>query len=106
MEVLEASDPGSASHISSDEAAEARQEALANLRTHGEAAADLADVLTSEFPTDVLAVPYAVEHGTLDDRDAWFVFEAWGEEGGDLSGRRVWVFSYDDFSVIAAQSIP
>lgn len=101
---LEASDAGSASRVTVEEAPDVRQSALADLRTYGDEAARLADMLTAEFPSDVLAVPYAIEHGTYDGEDAWIVFESWAGDGAELSGRRVWVFAYDDLSVLAAQS--
>jgi hypothetical protein len=104
-EALQSSDPGPAADVSTEEASDVRQSALADLRSQGDDAALLADVLTTEFPADVSAVPYAAEHGTYEDRDAWIVFEAWGEADAKLSGRRVWVFAYDDLAVIAAQSI-
>lgn len=102
---LEASDAGPASGVTAKEAAEVRQSVLADLRTNGDEAARLADMLTAEFPSDVLAVPYAVEHGTYEGEDAWIVFESWTSDGPELSGRRVWVFGYDDLGMLAAHSV-
>lgn len=102
---LEASDAGPASRVTAEEAPEVRQAALADLRTNGDEAARLADMLTAEFPSDVLAVPYAVEHGTYEGEDAWIVFESWTGEGPDLSGRRIWVFGYDDLGMLTAHSV-
>jgi len=96
--------PGATADVTAEEAGEVRQEALADLRTHGEEAAALADTLTAEFPIDVAAVPFAVELGTFEGEAAWIVFEAWGEPGERLSFRRAWVFSYDDHAVLAAES--
>jgi hypothetical protein len=101
---LDESDPGSTARTSADDALAARQEALADLRTHGDEASRLADVLTAEFPSDTSAVPYVVEIGTFDREPAWIVFEAWGESGEPLAHRRVWVFALDDLSVVAADS--
>jgi len=101
---LDDSDPGSASRVAAEDALAARQEALADLRTQGDDAARLADMLTSEFPTDTAAVPYAAEIATFDGEPAWVVFEAWGDTGEPLDHRRVWVFSRDDLSVLAADS--
>lgn len=98
--------PGRISRITADDAPAIRQEILADLRTHGDEAARLADALTSDFPTDVAAVPYAVERGTFEGEPAWIVFEAWGDAGEPLTLRRVWVFSRDDLSVLAADSTP
>ena len=102
---LEASDAGSTSRVTADEAPDVRQSALADLRTNGDDAARLADVLTAEFPADVLAVPYEVERGAYDGEDAWIVFESWTSEGAELTGRRVWVFAHDDLSMLAAHSV-
>lgn len=102
---LEDSDPGRVAKVATSDAPETRQDALANLRRNGEDAGALADMLTTEFPIDVAAVPYRVEKATYDGADAWIVFEAWGEPGGDLTYRRVWAFSFDDGSVIATHSI-
>lgn len=102
---LDDSDPGSASRVTAADALTVRQEALADLRTHGDDAARLADVLTSEFPADTAAVPYAVEIGAFKGEPAWIVFEAWGDVGEPLTHRRVWVFSRDDLSVLAADSV-
>lgn len=101
---LEDSDPGRVASVQTADAPGVRQEALANLRRNGEGAGELADTLTTEFPVDVAAVPYRVEKGAYGDTEAWIVFEAWGEPGGDLVYRRAWVFSLDDRSVIATHS--
>lgn len=98
--------PRSISRVAADDAPAIRQEVLADLRTHGDEAARLADVLTSDFPAGTAAVPYAVEIGTFEDEPAWIVYEAWGEAGEPLTLRRVWVFSRDDLSVLAASSSP
>lgn len=102
---LEESDAGAAAQVKVEDAADVRQDTLAQLREHGEEASALADMLTSEFPVDVAAVPYRVEVGTYEGQQAWIVYEAWGDEEGTLSYRRMWVLSYEDRAVIAAQSI-
>lgn len=102
---LAQSDAGATADVTTEEAPEVRQEALARLRQHGADAASLADTLTSEFPVDVAAVPYAVELGEFEGQPAYIVFEAWGEDGGTLSYRRMWVFSRDDMGVLAARSV-
>ncbi len=101
---LDESDPGPVSRVEAEDVAASRQETLADLRTHGEDASRLADVLTSDFPSDTTAVPYAVELATFEGEPAWIVFEAWGDPGEPLSHRRVWVFSRVDQSVLAADS--
>jgi hypothetical protein len=105
-DALDDTDPGAAARVKSDEAAEVRQESLANLRRMGDEAAALADMLTSQFPTDTTAIPYRVERGLFDAQPAWIVYEAWGDPGEALSGRRVWVFSQSDLAVLAASSTP
>lgn len=101
---LEESAPGATARVAADEAAAVRQDALASLRTNGDEAALLADMLTREFPADVAAVPYLVERGKYDGEDAWIVYEAWGEPGDKLAFRRVWAFALADYTVLAAHS--
>lgn len=106
ISTLDAANPPAAhARVSPEDIPEARQEALADLRSQGDDAAALADTLTSQFPHDVAAVPFSVERGQLDGRPAWIVIESWGDPGGQLEFRRLWVFSYDDLSVLAAHSI-
>ena len=102
--LLSDADLGRLPRLDATDAAEARQDALAELRRNGEDAAALADVLTSQFPADDIAVPGVVERGRFEDTDAWFVIEATGDVGTELTGRRLWVFSAADLSVLAAQS--
>ena len=104
-QALEDSDAGAAARVTAADAPDVRQDALANLRTNGEQAAELADTLTGEFPADVAAVPYQVELGMYEGEQAWLVYEAWGEGDAELSYRRIWVFSYQDMSMLAAHSI-
>lgn len=106
VEALESSDPGAAARVETAEAPEVRQDALARLRREGEDASTIADILTSEFPVDVAAVPYLVELGEYDGSRAWIVYEAWGEAEGKLTSRRLWVFSYEDGSLLTATSLP
>lgn len=103
-EALKAVDPEAAARVDAEDAVDVRQEALADLRTHGDQAAALADVLTAEFPPETAAVPFRVERGTYEGAEVWVVFEAWGDSGGKLDYRRVWIFSYDDKAVLAALS--
>lgn len=103
-EALADSDAGRAARVSMQDAPQVRQEALAALRQEGDDASRLADALTAEFPVDVPAVPYQVELGTFEGERAWLVYEAWGEGDGELSFRRLWVFSFDETTVMAAQS--
>lgn len=103
---LESSDPGAAARVETPDAPEVRQDALARLRRNGEDASTIADILTSEFPVDVAAVPYRVELGEYEGSRAWVVYETWGETEGKLSARRLWVFSYEDGTLLTATSLP
>ncbi len=103
-DILDAAERGGLADMPSSEVADARQDALADLRTHGEDAAALADVLTHQFPVDVHAVPTEVHATTYDGQAAWVVIETWGEPGEPLSSVRLWVFSREDPTLIAALS--
>ena len=105
-DLLGSVDLGSAIRVSAEDATPARQEALASLRRHGTDASALADTLTRDFPVDVAAVPVLVERGRYEGDPAWIVVEAWGEPGGKLTHRRLWVFDYDTRMVVAARSAP
>lgn len=102
--VLADADLGRLDGIDAEDAGEARQDALADLRRNGDEAAALADVLTFQFPVDDIAVPAIVERGRFEETEAWIVIEATGDAGTELTGRRLWVFSATDLSVLAAQS--
>lgn len=102
---LQAVDVGTADTIAARDAVEARTQMLAELRTHGENGTSLADVLTSQFPLDVLAVPVHIEEATYEGTPCWIVAEVWGEAGETLSHRRLWVISRDGPTVLAAQSM-
>lgn len=102
--LLDSADLSRFSDIATDDAARIRTEVLAALRQEGDDAAALADTLTSDFPTDVASIPAIVEHGTYEGEPAWIVVESWGDPGGSLTHRRIWVFSYGERAVIAATS--
>ncbi len=103
--VLESADPDEAARIAPEDIAAKRQEALADLRRHGDDAAAIADILTAEFPLDVTAVPFLVERGTYENESAWIVLEAWAEDDDSPVYRRVWVFATDDGALLAAKSV-
>lgn len=92
--------------VATEDAVEVRQKVLASLRQEGADAAALADTLTAEFPPDADSVPAIVEHATYEGAPAWIVIESWGDTGGSLTHRRLWVFSYNERAVVAAQSAP
>ena len=102
--LLAAADLGATARVATSEAPDVRIEVLAQLRQEGDDAIALADTLTSDFPVDVAAVPVAVEAATYEGEPAWIVIEAWGDEDGALTHRRLWVFSKSDQSVLAALS--
>lgn len=68
-----------------------RTERLEQLRTKGPEASQLADALTKDFPSEMSAVPLRIESATIDGAECWLVIEAWGDEDGQLTHRRLWV---------------
>jgi len=102
--LLDGADMESAQRTDPEGIAEARQQALADLRTHGDGASALADALTSQFPVDVNAVPIEVHHAVYEDEPAWIVVEAWGDPGASLSDVRLWVFSTESLDLITAHA--
>ena len=87
------------------EAPEARRTMLAGLRSRGDAASEVADLLTRGFPDGIAAVPVRAEAATVDGGEVWLVVEVWGDETGPLTHRRLWVFNRSDGSVITALSL-
>jgi hypothetical protein len=104
--LLASADLSAVSSTTTEDGSRLRQEMLTSLRRQGDDAAALADTLTREFPPEVTSVPVVVERATYDGSPAWIVIESWGEEGGTLSHRRLWVFSYEERAVVAALSAP
>ena len=102
--VLDAADSADLAGLPADEVDETRQEVLADLRTHGEDAAALADALTTQFPVDVNSVPIEVRLATYEGAPAWVIVESWGAAGRPLSTRRLWVFSAESLELITALS--
>lgn len=82
---------GAAARVKVEDAPEARQRVLAQLRGGGDAAAEAADMLTTGFPTDIRAVPFYVEAAAVDGKASWIVIETWGGRSGTLGFRRLWV---------------
>jgi hypothetical protein len=91
--------------IATADAADVRQDVLIDLRTQGDDASEAADLMTSQFPQPTLAVPVLVEAGTFQGADAWIIFEAWGDEGGELTHRRAWVFERDSGALVWTGSL-
>jgi hypothetical protein len=77
-----------------------RSDQLTALRAEGGGAAELATILTSNFPTDTASVPYYAEEAVVDGQEAWVVLEVWGSEGGTLDKRRLWVLKREDGAII------
>jgi hypothetical protein len=103
--VLESVELDDAYDIDPRDVPQARQDVLADLRTYGDDAAALADALTTDFPTDVNAVPVEVWSATYAGEAAWVVIEAWGDPADALRYRRMWIYSADDMSLVSAHSI-
>lgn len=104
-EVLERADEADtreASDLTAEEAPEARQRALATLRTRGESASEAADTITRVFPPDTASVPVLVEAARVDGRRVWLIVEAWGGREGPLDARRVWVVDSETDEVVSS----
>ncbi|MDP2299078.1 MAG: hypothetical protein U1E08_00330 [Coriobacteriia bacterium] len=102
--LIASADLGKTAAVTTGEAPEVRQDALTQLRGYGDDAVALADTLTSDFPLDMAAVPVYVERGSYEGEPAWIVIEATADDAGTLTYRRLWVLSYTERAVIAAQS--
>lgn len=103
--VLESVEIGDAYDIDPQDVQQARQHALADLRTYGDDTAALADALTTDFPADVNAVPVEVWSATYEGEPAWVVIEVWGDPSEELRHRRMWIYSADDMTLVSAHSI-
>lgn len=81
-----------------------RTRTLAELRSKGADGARAADDLTAGFPAKTAAVPVLVRFCSVDGTPAIVVVEAFGQTGGDLTHRRLWVFDRATGTVIRAAS--
>ncbi len=102
--LLEDADTSKARGLDPAEVPGARQDALADLRTHGAEAAALADALTSQFPVDVNAIPVEVHRASYEGEPAWIVVESWGDDGKPVTETRLWVFSEEDLDLMTAHT--
>ena len=92
------------SRVKADDAPALRDKVLSDLRTHGAKGELAATLLTTGFPVPTRSVPVLVRYSKVDDRDAVIVVEAFGDAGGRLTHRRLWVFDADTGAIIAAAS--
>ncbi|PKQ19576.1 MAG: hypothetical protein CVT66_09330 [Actinobacteria bacterium HGW-Actinobacteria-6] len=81
-----------------------RTDRLTDLRSNGDEASALADMLTVDFPSEIAAVPLRIEAATVDGTSVWLVIEAWGDEGEVLTHRRLWVIDKTTLEVIGSSS--
>lgn len=88
------------------DAADLRTQSLTALRENGGPQADLADLLTRNFPAEARSVPYYFEEAIVDGREAWIVAEVWGSEGGNLNNGRIWAFDRASGDIIASTTLP
>lgn len=82
------------------EAESLRQQRLVDLRSASDGGAELAALLTEQFPDEKRSVPYYAEEATVNGAPAWIVLEVWGLEGGTLEDTRLWVFERESGRVM------
>jgi hypothetical protein len=98
-------DPAPAEGVVVSEAAETREQLLIELRTRGDEGRELATMLTEGFPPETASVPVLAEAAFVDGQEVWLVVEAWGDEEGELTHRRLWVFAREDGTLVHALSV-
>lgn len=81
-----------------------RVAALERLRSEGDIGAQVADMLTKGFPPGNGSIPVLVRICTVDGTRAAVVVEAYGDLGGTITHRRLWVFRLADGSILRASS--
>lgn len=81
-----------------------RSDVLEELRAKSEAGQRAADLLTEGFPEKTEAVPVLVRFSSVDGTAAVVVVEAFGDDGGMLTHRRLWVFVRDSGAILRAAS--
>ncbi len=100
---LEATDASSLQKVAVSDARERRDDALATLRSE-DGGSEVADVLTKAFAQGNVGVPLYVGVGEYLGREAIFVIEAYGPQGGTLDHKRLWVLSADGTPVYTTTS--
>lgn len=81
-----------------------RSKRLATLRAEGPDGTALADALTLDFPSDTASVPLRIESALVDGDAVWLIIEAWGDKGGTLTHRRMWLLDRQDLQVVGSSS--
>jgi hypothetical protein len=81
-----------------------RASALQELRASGEAGTRAAELLTAGFPEQTASVPVLVRFCQIDGVDAVVVVEAYGDAGGMITHRRLWVFDRNSGALLRAAS--
>jgi hypothetical protein len=103
-QLAQATDISAVSGVKASDAPALRAQVLADLRTHGPLGDRAADLLTAGFPARTLAVPVLVRASKVDGHDAILVVEAFGEAGGTLTHRRLWIFDVKSGGILGASS--
>jgi hypothetical protein len=91
MALADGIDTSQLANTPSDEAAGLRHKALTALRSRGERAVPVADMLTKTFSAETRGVPVYFERVTFKGKPAVVVIEAAGPAKGTLTAKRVWV---------------
>jgi hypothetical protein len=92
------------SSVTTTDAPALRSRMLSELRTKGALGVRAADLLTVGFPARTASVPVLVRVCSVDATSAIVVVEAFGDPGGTLTHRRLWVFGEASGAVIRAAS--
>lgn len=82
------------------DASELRREALVELRSRGDEAAEMAEFVTRTLADTGRSVLYYGEAANVEGAAAWVLLEAWGAKGGTLDSTRLWVFDRESGAVV------
>lgn len=97
-------DIASFANVSVAEAPALRSRMLTQLRAEGDAGVRAARLLTVGFPASTPSVPVLVRVSSFEGTSAIVVVEAFGDTGGKLTHRRLWVFDTASGGVVRAAS--
>lgn len=103
-ELAAGTDIATLSAVKTEDAPAMRARVLDDLRSKGSEGARAAELLTTGFPERTAAVPILVRLSSVDGTSAVVVVEAFGDEGGTLEHRRLWVFALESGSIVRAAS--